>query len=524
MFSEKNFVVTIGNYGAVVALYEKNEIKNKIFLEELTDELKADLKKLFVQNQSAPIYVLLDTIDQSYRKKTYPYLRKHDLHRIIKRDLANDGNKDSIKNYLILNNANKKSGKAAVPVTNRKWDCLFVSSSNSEVINKWMGFLIEMPNRLVGIYMLPIEALSTFDLLKNSIKKSAKIPDKKSDLYCIVIQNKVSGIRQIVFSSQGIVFTRVVNYNFQDVDFVEKYTQDIHSTFEYLKRLFPDLTIEELDVVNIFPEEVLATLRKIDSSNLSIINYTPFQAAVEIGYSKLLPENSNYCDLLISKVFSKSNKILRFSNQKIDFFEKFFLILKSSYYLNLSLVALIGLLGIFIVFSATRVDLLVSEAEKEKAAALEEMERIKTQALDIDAKESTVSTANGEIDIDRVLDLGKINEALGKDEVNLLDLYSNLAFLVDFNAKISSFSYFSMNFDSKNPNSSSKYKINFIGEIVNKSGDIDDLFKEFDSVIAESKKAFGSQYIIKYSELPQNINFTEKYYSFPIEFTITKNQ
>ena len=39
---------------------------------------------------------------------------------------------------------------------------------------------------------------------------------------------------------------------YQQKDFLEKYEQDIYSTFEYLKRLFPDLPISGIKIVNIF--------------------------------------------------------------------------------------------------------------------------------------------------------------------------------------------------------------------------------------------------------------------------------
>ncbi len=94
MFSEKNIVVTIGNIGSVIAVHEGNNIKNKIFLDELNDDSQKHLiKEVFAKNKSAPIYILLDTVDQSYKRKTYPLVRKADLNQIIKRDLINDGDK-----------------------------------------------------------------------------------------------------------------------------------------------------------------------------------------------------------------------------------------------------------------------------------------------------------------------------------------------------------------------------------------------------------------------------------------------
>lgn len=153
MFSQKNIVITIGNYGAVVALHNGRSIENKIFLDELNSASKDELKSFFNKNKSASVYVLLDTIDQSYKKKVYPAIRRGDLNRIIKRDMASDGDKESLKSFILLNA--KKSGTS-------RWEALFVTSATSETINKWFEFILEMQNRFVGIYMLPVEAHRPF--------------------------------------------------------------------------------------------------------------------------------------------------------------------------------------------------------------------------------------------------------------------------------------------------------------------------------------------------------------------------
>ncbi len=512
MFSDKNIVVTIGNYGAVVALHEKAEIKNKIFLDELNDAAKVELKGLFTKNKTVPIYVLLDTVDQSYKKKIYPSVRKSDLARIIMRDLASDGDKESMKNYIILNQ--KKSG--AKQVSNR-WECLFVSSSNSEVINKWLEFLLEMPNRLAGIYMLPVETFGLYKLLKNNLKTQSKIKDKRNDLYCLIMQNKVSGIRQIVFSDQGIVFTRVVTYDFEQADFLEKYEQDIYSTFEYLKRLFPDLAIAELDFINIFQSEVLEKIKGISNVELNFINYTPYKVASEIGYSKLLPQNSNFCDLLISKVFAKEKKILKFTTSKIAALDKFFLILQGSYYLNLFLVVMIFVIGLLVVFSQGKIGELIEAAETEKFSAIQQLSKLKNAAM-----EGAKAIQDGEtVDVARISDFGKMEEMLGSIGENFTEFYIKLKFLKDFNVKLNSFSYSLSGFNSKAPTQGAIYEIKFAGKLFNKSGDIDDLFKEFDTMVTEVKKNLSSNQI-KYTDLPRNIDFGKKYYDVPVDFIATK--
>lgn len=519
MFSEKNIVITIGNYGAVVALHKGSEVKDKIFLDDLNDKSQADLKDIFVKNKSLPIYLMLDTLDQSYKKKIYPPVRKGDLMRIIKRDMANDSDQDNIKNFIIFD---KKLIDEKQRITHR-WECLFISSVNSPVINKWIEFLMEIPNRLVGIYMLPIETFNLFKLLKGNIKTPAAVSaknnnEKKENLYCFVMQNKVSGIRQVVFSDQGIVFTRIVNYNFDQNDFLEKYEQDIYSTFEYLKRLFPALSIANLEIVNIFPAEILDQIKKLQNIELSIVNYTPFQVASETGYGKILSQKSSFCDLLISKIFSEKKKILKFSTTKIASLEKFFITLKASYYFNLALLVLICGMSVFSIISQNNSGESIDIAETQKFSAIQELTKIKITAFN-----GEVSEDNNNNDALRIMDFGKIEEVLGSAEINFIELYNQLKFLKNFYVKLDSYSYSLSDFTAKSPTTNLNYKITLSGNLLNKSGDIEDLFKEFDSLIVQIKKNL-SKSEITYSELAKDIDFNKKYYSFPIDFSLSNKK
>ncbi len=512
MFSEKNIVVTIGNIGSVIAVHEGNNIKNKIFLDELNDDSQKHLiKEVFAKNKSAPIYILLDTIDQSYRRKTYPLVRRGDLNQIIKRDLINDGDKDSLKNYIVLNDKKSKTNQL-----NRRWECLFVSVPNSETVTKWIEFLLNMPNHLVGIYMLPLETFNLYLLLKNSIGTKSKSSGKKVDICCFVIQTKVSGIRQIVFSEKGIVFSRVVDYDFEQPDFLEKYEHDLYSTFEYLKRLFPNLTISEFNIVNILSSQAIELISSINNTELSFINYTPSKAATEIGYGKLFPQGSNFSDLLISKIFSHKKKILKFNTTKIRFLERFFIILRTSHYLNWLLVVTICASILLTIIAQEKVSETIEVVEISKFDAIQNLAKLKQMALDRSAR----ATGDKTITIEKIIDFGKTEELLGKTGSNFNDFYINLKFLKKFNVKLDKFSYRISSFDSKSPSATLEYETKFGGQLINKTGDIEDLFREFDSLAIEVKKNMPKSGV-KYNELPRNIDFNKKYYDFPIDFTIS---
>ena len=75
------------------------------------------------------------------------------------------------------------------------------------------------------------------------------------------------------------------------------------------------------------------------------------------------------------------------------------------------------------------------------------------------------------------------------------------------------------NFTAKTANKNPAYKIDINGKIYNKSGDVEDLFKEFDGMTSVVKQAFDKNQV-KYSELPRNLDFAKKYYDSDIQLTI----
>ena len=515
MLSEKNIVVTIGNYGAVIALHSGGKIVEKAFLAEFDDNARTQIAGICLANKSTPIYVLLDTIDQSYKKKIYPSVRRSDLTHIVKRDLATDGDTSSIKGYMILNKRKPSYGKRPKQAGGNRWECLFISSSDSDLINKWVDYLVELPNHLVGIYMSPVETFGLFQSLQSNIKALSKIKNKRNELYCIILQNQVSGIRQIVFSSQGIVFTRVVNYDFDQPDFLEKYEHDLYSTFEYLKRISPNLMMSELDIVNIFSDKVLSILSKLNNPELNFVNYTPSAAAAKIGVAAAVDSDSSFCDFLISKVFSKRRKILRFTTPKILVLEKFFLTIKSFYYLNLILLVLIIATGVATIISQDKIAQSVEVVEAERYSVNQELAKLKKLAFE----GARISNEDQIVTAERVIDFGKIDEVLNFKKNGFIDYYTRLKPLKESGVKIGLFSYSLSNFNSKSPSLNQNCQVSFSGELSNSTGDIDDLFRKFDALTGTIKKTLAPDQV-KYDELPRSLDFTTKYLTYPVSFTI----
>ena len=524
MISNKAIVVLIGNNGTIITKHTGNAVISE-FVDKLTDENKPNLTNFFSNSKGYKIYIMLDTIDQTYKKKTYPMMRRFDLDRIAKRDLASDGDKEGLKNYIILKNhktslnSQKKSIlKKAEP---SKSECLFITSSKSENIATWLNFIYELPNRLIGIYMLPVECFNVFvQILKldNQTMAPSVLKLKENNIFCLVIQTKTGGARQIVFSNSSIVFTRVVNYNFDEINFVEKYSQDVYSTFEYLKRLYIDLSIQDFEVINILPEKASSEIMRSKNIELNIKNYT-VQNTVDLLKIKYLKIEDDYFDFLINDIFVKSKKILKFTNQRIKTAESFYFILKSSYFLNF--IFLVSL--IFVIIMVYVVNQSVSEkidkAQDQKIIVLNEFGKVKKNSM-----QGNYQEGDKEVNVERIGDMGRVEQGLGSFDYDFIKTYSLMNFSKDFNIKFKSFTYGLTSFDAHNAsNKNAEKQLTLVGTLYNKDGDIENLFTEFDKFVVQMKKSLPD-YDIKYNELPRNIDFNQKYYDFPVEFRIVSKK
>ena len=113
MFFKKRIVVTIGYNGTIIAFHAKNSIKQKFFFEKFDSEAVLKLKPYFTRFKRANISILLDTVDQTYKKKFFPAVRKMDLKNLVRRELGGVTNKDSLKSFFShkVIHEKSKSGK-----------------------------------------------------------------------------------------------------------------------------------------------------------------------------------------------------------------------------------------------------------------------------------------------------------------------------------------------------------------------------------------------------------------------------
>ncbi len=508
MLHQRIFTVSIGDYGIIVALHNGRNIQNKILIAALSEENKPQLETLFSKNSTVPVYIILDTANQTYKKKSYPPVSQGDFHKIVKRDLNKEFSpiEKSFEGYYGIKDKSQN-----------KWECTFASAAHSPEIDKWIEFLLSMPNRLVGIYMLPTESKALSVAVFDMIKLEQNLKTNENTVLSFIFQNKISGIRQVVFANNSIVFTRVVNYNFDDPQFTTHFEQDIFRANEYLKMVFPKLKAQDVVIINLLSDDIIDKIKHIENRELSFINYSPYQIAEKLGITNAVPKtNGNFSDIIIANCFANSlKKVLKFSNPKITLLERFHMSLKAILAIDALMILVAIVILAKIIFHQFQSNSKISDMIAERSILTKKLQSISNAALDDNVKKAD---SNDDL-ANEIIDFGRVDEVLSTVNFDINGLFNRLAVLKKYDITVLTFGYNLVGFNSKADTFTAHPEFTMTGEINDKSGDIEVLFKKFDSLSLETKTKF-SDYDIKYSEIPKNIDFSKKYYFFPFDLSI----
>jgi len=536
MFFKKKIVASIGYNGAIIAFHTKNSIVKKFFFEKFDADSAKVLEPYFAEFKRCNISILLDTVDQTYKKKNFPSVRKSDLRNLARRELGGISSKDSLKSFITQTIVKEKKRDGTII---KKWQTILITASLDEDVRKWIDFLFDMPNMIEGIYAAPIESFTLINKIKRKFhldkKEKAKESNKETkgkkkkknkkkikpeensygEITCLIIFTKINGFRQVFFSKHGIEFTRIVNYDTSNKDFIKNYEQDIYSSFEYLKRSFSDIDIKDIKIINILSPEVIKKIETINNDELHIKSYTPNETGRILGLKEgIITKGSEYSDLLLSRSLFRFKKILRFRIPKMIATSKMYMVMVISYYFYLFLI--IFFFVEFLININIRVDFdeKIDTAEVKMFKSTEKLHRIQNKVL------NTTNDDGKNINIEQAIDIGKINDVLEGKSDNIFKLYEDMGYIKKYDAVLSRINYYMEGYNEASPIKKTKYSMSFTGKIYNKTGNIDDLFKEFDDIYIDTKEIIKG-HGIKFSKIPRNIDFNKKYYEFPLDFTIS---
>lgn len=502
LFQKRQYVLTIGDDGAIIIYMRDEKLENRLFVSLSSPQDIKKMQEILEKDPKAPISIIVDIMDQSYVQHSLPAVSSLNIGKLVDKKLEKDFPADNLKGVILLGRSN----------TGRKdWNYLFVACPTTSPLSDWIELIIDLPNRITGIYLLPIE-LGPFieKLQKNSTPKDKKQPKEKSRWQLVITHNKVGGFRQAAYRDSKIVFTRLVNAPAEtSADIIAgNIEQELLNTIEYLRRLgFQES--EGFDVTIIASPEITQSLSTstIKGNHVSLL--TPHDAALLLGLPTAASPEDRFADVIIAATFSRMKHILRLhiaETRTLYLFSNLHNALVGAFCLLPLL--LIGCL--FTIISTFMLNSELAQLESDKATI---------QAKWQNAQQNTYSIQESL----RISDMVTLYKLLSGNK------QSPLTIIADFNSvrgrealvKNLLWEFKEVTPQSGQPGQTqSKAKVIFDLEFANVSSGFEGLFANFDLFIKRVQTKF-SNYQVDYSRLPEKITFDDKNKTIPVSVTIS---
>ena len=362
----KRFIFIVGDEGCILVFMQASKVIRRLFAPSAQPSHTEAMRELMKANPSVPIYLLADVLDQVYRQHPFPPVSSLSIGGLVKRRLDRDFNPEDLKGALPL--GRDKTGR-------KEWKYLLIALTKSPLITEWLDLIVEQPNEMKGVFLVPVEAVAYVSQLNRALGNAEPKPWQ-----LFISHNKISGFRQVVTQDGRLVFTRVSQAIDDAIPAViaGNIEQEIINTIEYLKRLdFKDNA--DLDTTVVISQDV------IDSLDLNRFGFaraqtlTPIQVSEALGLEQAALTADRFGDVVMACAFGISKKrILRFSTAYLDKLNKIY---QARVGIRaVAALAVVGLLGMSAMSALNIVNNFSAIDKAKKEAAAQEPELMKFQS------------------------------------------------------------------------------------------------------------------------------------------------
>jgi hypothetical protein len=417
IFFNKNsveIIISIGDEGAIVTLFVHGKLSKRVFA---GNPYAQEFQAIMASFPNAPVYILLDTIDQNFVEKKLPNLNNPlDVKKIINRNLMNDFDAKDINSYF-------KGAKDASSPGDLRF--IFVSVRNAPPLTDWLEVLNDFNNQIVGIYLAPIESMNFI----NKVRELAGF-DKISDhpkWEILVTHNRVSGLRQIVFKNGDLAFTRVSQIaGGSSPDIIAgSFEQETLSTIEYIRRIgFNDS--EKLSIYTISSKEASKMMNLSGTINSEAFKFTPYDVGSKLSLENSAQENDKFGDVILAANFIQSSKKLKLLTPELKYQDKLFFVKSYSKYVAAAIIGLFLTISSLNIFSSFSLGSLKSDAEK--------------TILDLNAKLVKVKDFENEFKIkpEMVVEAIEANKSFSKNTIEFEEVLKKYQSIDNFSSRVES--------------------------------------------------------------------------------------
>jgi len=294
---KRHFAFFIGDDGAILVYMEGRTVVRRLFAPTAGLEHTKTIIELMGQHPQAPVRVFMDVIDQQYLRQTFPPVSKLSLGGIVDRRLQRDFAAEDLKGAILLGREE---------TARKDWIFLLVALTNTTHFQQWMELILEQPNRLQGVYLLPVETENFLKALGQAM------PDNGEETpvwQMLISHNKVSGFRIVVLRNGKLTFSRVGQAvgEASPAVLAGNIEQEIQNSIEYIRRLgYNDGA--GLEVFSISSAEVRDSIdpKRINAARINLLS--PFDVAELLDLKQAALAADRFGDVVLASALSLSKK------------------------------------------------------------------------------------------------------------------------------------------------------------------------------------------------------------------------
>ena len=315
---KRRFILTVGEDGAILTYVVGNAVKVRAMAPSTAPEDVEPFLEVLAEDRKAPIRVLLDVLDQSYRQEDVPVGNPMDGPKILRRKLEMTFPGDVLRGALKL--GKEGAGRTA------KRHYLFCAVPQNGQLESWIEFVQGLPNPKRGLALLPLEAGEmTRKLVKAAnLDADAAPAGSRPHWRMLLSRHRTGGFRQVVLKNDQMIFTRLTQglpFDAPPEDIAHAIAREFRMTATYLKRL-GYLPEDRLDLVLLTSAEVAEAAAEQDMPATELLAISPHKAADLLGFSGVADPEDDFADVLHAVwVASRPRPVLSLqpASMKVDF-------------------------------------------------------------------------------------------------------------------------------------------------------------------------------------------------------------
>lgn len=284
----RRFVMIIGNGGAELSYIADNRVEKTWFISDIETSSLAVFSRALEKNRRVPISILIDMLEQSYRREAIPPVNMFDRPKVLNRRLGIAFPSSDIKAAVSLNEVVGQRGDLSY---------LFIALPTSPEIETWISFIHSVANPISSLGMLPLESSSLAAALGDAQADDENPP---AEWTLLISRERTGGIRQIVVRRGRLAITRLTPPppgQIGPAELAKAISLEMTSTLTYLTRLGYSAG-DRLDMIVVGPEEMRGVVEAQQTPGRRTSLITPHEAASVLGLADPGETSDDYGDIL----------------------------------------------------------------------------------------------------------------------------------------------------------------------------------------------------------------------------------